>query len=96
MTRTPDELSVVTDEAAVPADVRAEPGWRAIQVAEQLDFGLTGILASLAYPLARSGISLFAVSTFDTDYLLVKEDRLRDALTTLQAAGHTIIEGDTT
>jgi hypothetical protein len=95
VTRTPDELSVVADEAAVPAGVRAERGWRALQVAGPLDFNLTGILASLAYPLARAGISLFAVSTFDTDYVLIKEDKLHDALAALQAAGHTL-EGDTT
>jgi hypothetical protein len=88
-------LSVVTAEADVPVDIVCERGWRALKVTGPLDFGLTGILASLANPLGDAGISLFAISTYDTDYVLVKEDKLHNALAALQAAGHTI-EGDTT
>jgi hypothetical protein len=95
ITWTANELSVVAADADVPHDLPCERGWRALKVAGPLDFGLTGILASLASPLADAGISLFAVSTYDTDYILLKEDRLHDALAVLQAAGHTI-EGDTT
>ena len=88
VTRTADELSVVCREAAVPAGVRSERGWRALQVQGPLDFALTGVLASLAVPLAQAGVSIFAVSTFDTDYLLVKEEQNERAARVLQLAGH--------
>lgn len=88
VTRTPAELSVVAAEAAVPVAVQAERGWRALEVAGPLDFALTGVLASLATPLAEAGVSLFAVSTFDTDYILVKESALEAAIHALSAAGH--------
>lgn len=90
VTRTRDELSVVCVEAAVPEDVRGERGWRALVVAGPLDFGLIGVIASLAEPLARAGVPIFAISTFDTDYLLVKEARLAEAVAALTAAGHEI------
>lgn len=90
VTRTRDELSVVCAEAAVPADVRCERGWRSLVVAGPLDFGLIGVIASLAEPLARAGIPIFVLSTFETDYLLVKEARLAEAGAVLTAAGHEI------
>lgn len=92
VTRTADELSVVCAEALAPADVQAERGWRLLQVQGPLDFGLTGVLAALAVPLGQAGVSLFAVSTYDTDYVLVKADRLAAALTALTAAGHRLID----
>lgn len=88
--RTPEELSIVCREAALPAGARHEPGWCALKVAGPLDFGLTGILAALAEPLARAGVSIFVLSTFNTDYVLVKQERLDDAIAALQAAGHTV------
>jgi hypothetical protein len=91
ITRTADELSVVCAQDAVPAGVRCEPGWRALAVAGPLDFGLTGILASLTAPLAEAGISIFAISTFDTDYVLVKAERLDDAAEVLRRAGHDLL-----
>jgi hypothetical protein len=90
VTRTRDELSVVCAEAAVPEEVRCERGWRALVVAGPLDFTLIGVIASLAEPLARAGIPIFVLSTFDTDYLLVKEARLAEAGAALTAAGHEI------
>lgn len=90
VTRTPEELSVVCSQDAVPEAVTAERGWRCLVVAGPLDFALTGIAASLAAPLADAGISVFFVATFDTDYLLVKEDRLADATAALERAGHTL------
>jgi hypothetical protein len=71
ITRTTDELSIVCPESSIPDGIRADRGWRALRVADVLDLSLVGILASLTVPLARAGISLFVVSTFDTDYLLV-------------------------
>ena len=95
VTRTADELSLIVIEGDAPADAVIERGWRAIQVAGPLDFSLTGILSSLAAPLADAGIPIFAISTFDTDYLLVKDDRLRDSVMALRAKGH-FFEGDHT
>jgi hypothetical protein len=73
MTRTDEELSLVLSEADVPRDMRAERGWRAFKVQGPLDFALTGIMARLSGVLAEAGISLFALSTYDTDYILVRE-----------------------
>jgi hypothetical protein len=87
---TPDELSLVVPEAFAPDGAAIEAGWRALRVAGTLDFSLTGVLASLAAPLAQAGVSIFAVSTYDTDYLLVRESGLAAALVALRGAGHTI------
>ncbi len=80
ITRTPDELSVVCPQKNVPPNVKCERNWRCFKVAGPLDFALTGVLASLANALAAADISLFAISTFDTDYLLVKADKLEQAV----------------
>jgi hypothetical protein len=88
LARTPDELSLVCPEQDAPAEARVETGWRAFKVAGPLDFSLTGVLASLAAPLAAAGVSIFAVSTFDTDYLLVREASLAQARAALESAGH--------
>lgn len=83
ITRTADETSVVCAEEAVPREVRAERGWRALKVEGPLDFSITGVLASLASPLADAGVPVFAVSTYDTDYLLVKTADLERAVEVL-------------
>ncbi len=82
ITRTRDELSIVCES----------PGgeWRCLKVEGPLDFSLVGILASLAEPLAKAGVPIFAISTFDTDYILVKADNLERAIRALRSAGHTI------
>lgn len=90
LTRTREELSVVCAADAVPPGTRAEGGWRVLKVRGPLAFSLTGILAALAAPLARAEVSLFAVSTFDTDYLLVPQGQQEAALAALRAAGHTV------
>jgi hypothetical protein len=90
ITRTSDELSIVCRVADAPPAAQVEPGWRALQVAGPLDFALTGILAAIADPLAAAGISLFAVSTYDTDYVLVRETALPAAVAALRAAGHDV------
>jgi hypothetical protein len=84
------ELSLVCDAADVPDGVDCERPWRALEVAGPLDFSLTGILASLAAPLADAGVSIFAVATYDTDVLLVRAAQLDDALAALRAAGHEV------
>lgn len=90
LTRTADEFSVVCREEDVPAGVRHEPRWRCLRVAGTLDFALVGVLASLTVPLAEAGVSVFAVSTFDTDYLLVREPDLPRTLAALSAHGHEV------
>ena len=90
ITRTTDELSIVCRQVDVPDGIRCERDWRCLKVAGPLDFALTGILASLATPLADAGISIFAISTFDTDYVMVKEHNLQQAITVLQNVGHCI------
>jgi uncharacterized protein len=90
VTRTEAELSVVCPQEAVPTGVRAEPGWRCLRVQGPLGFGMTGVVASLAGPLASSGVSIFVVSTYDTDYLMVQERDLGRALDALTRAGHTV------
>ena len=92
ITRTPQELSLVCDEKRVPKGVKAEPGWRVFRVDGPLDFALTGILASIAAPLAQAGVSIFAISTFDTDYVLVKHEKVQQAVAALRAAGHAVRE----
>ncbi|HYH80367.1 MAG TPA: ACT domain-containing protein [Longimicrobium sp.] len=90
VTRTRDELSIVCRADLVPADVRREGGWRCLKVKGPLDFALTGVFARIAQPLADAGISLFAVMTYDTDYVMVKQERLREAAAALMAAGHAV------
>jgi hypothetical protein len=88
--RTPRELSIVCRDDAVPAShAEVERGFRAFAVVGTLDFALSGIVASLAAPLAAAGISIFGISTYDTDHILVREGRLAEARATLVAAGHT-------
>jgi hypothetical protein len=81
---------VVCPESVVPEGVRREDGWRCLGVRGPLAFELTGVLAALAAPLAAAGVPIFALSTFDTDYLLVPGDRLDAALAALDAAGHRV------
>jgi uncharacterized protein len=92
VTRTADELSVVTRENAVPQSVQSEDGWRALKLVGPFDFGLTGILASVLTPLAEAEVGIFAFSTFDTDYVLMKADKLDTAIAALKSAGHAVKE----
>lgn len=92
MTRTDDELSLVRDAEAVPSDALAERGWRALRIAGTIDFALTGVLASVLAPLGDAAISIFAVSTYDTDYVLVREHALAAAMDALRSAGHDVVE----
>ncbi len=89
-TWTPDELSIVSAAGSVPESVRSESGWRVLCVAGQLDLSLVGILATLTGTLARAEIAVFSLSTFDTDYLLVRERDLERALSALESDGHRI------
>jgi len=86
--RTPDELTVVCDEASAPQTGKRETGWRLFKFEGPFPFHLTGILSSVAVPLAQAGVGIFAASTFDTDYVLVKHDQLTSAVSALISAGH--------
>jgi len=91
VTRTPEELSVVCPvEARVPGAQRVERGWAVLGVRGPLDFSLVGVLSTLTGTLAAAGVSVCAVSTFDTDYLLVRRAALGEACRALQAAGHSV------
>lgn len=88
--RTDDELSLVCSAQINIHAAKTEPGWRCLKVAGPLDFGLTGVLAEISSVLANSEISLFAISTYDTDYILVKGDTLDEAISALAIAGHDV------
>lgn len=91
ITRTAEELSIVCPEAVVPAGVRCERGWQAWRIAGTFELNsAVGVLAAVAAPLAAAGVSLFAVSTFDTDYLLVKAENHARATEALRRHGHTV------
>jgi len=90
ITRTADELSIVCATDAVPPGVPMEGPWRAFKVQGPLVMTLIGVVASLANPLADAGISIFAISTYDTDYVLVHEPDFAAAVNALIAAGHTV------
>lgn len=90
ISRTPDELSITAEQRVVPAGVKCERDYRPIRVRGTLPPDLVGILVSIARPLADAGISIFAISTYDTDYVLVKARDLEPAVAALDAAGHTV------
>ncbi len=89
--RTPSELSILCAEDLVPDSVRSNRPWRCFEVAGPLDFSEIGILHSLTATLCEAGISVFVFSTFDTDYLLVPEDKLVSAMAGLKRVGHRIV-----
>jgi hypothetical protein len=94
MIRTEEEFCVYCDEGAVPQGVRAARGWRALQLVGPFDFSETGVIASVAGPLAEAGISISVLATYDTDYLFVRNETLESAAEILQAAGHHVVGRD--
>ena len=91
ITRTADELSIVCAEDVAVGFARVDRAWRAIKVQGPFAFDQTGVLASFLDPLAVAAIGIFAVSTFDTDYILVKSANLEAAVATLKGAGHRLL-----
>jgi hypothetical protein len=89
-TRTESELSLVCREDDVPPDASAERGWCALELAGPLDFSLTGVVAALVTPLAEAEIPIFILSTFETDYLLVREHDLHRSVDALTDAGYEV------
>ena len=88
--RTTDELSIICPQRQVPPGVKRDDGWRCFKVEDTLDVAITGVLAALTMPLAFENISVFAISTFDTDYLLVPQKNMDKAITILDQNGHLI------
>ncbi len=93
ITVTENEPSIVCPAGLVPEGVRSESGWRAFRVEGKLDFALTGILAAIVAPLAKAGISAYSLSTFDTDFVLVRGDRLEQAIDALEEHFHVLAPG---
>ena len=90
VSRTPEELSITADQQAVPSEAKCERDYRPIRVRGTLPTNLVGILVAIADPLAAAGISIFAISTYDTDYVLVKAADLERAIAALEGAGHEV------
>ena len=93
VTRTADELSIVCPQENVPAEVKADKEWTCFKLEGPFPFSLTGVLASFINPLAENGVPIFAIATFDTDYVLVKNEFRGAALEALQQAGHELSPG---
>ena len=98
VTRTADELSIVCEERRLPLgldgmNLQVERGWALLKLHGPFPLDAIGVLASVAKPLAEAAISLFAVSTFDTDYILVKSIHVKQAIAALTLAGHKLVEG---
>jgi hypothetical protein len=94
VTRTEEELSIVTPASNVPAGLSQDTQWRALKVHGPFDLAEVGVLAAISVPLADVGISIFVISTFDTDHLLVADQRLQAAILALEKAGHTVQHED--
>jgi hypothetical protein len=92
LSRTMEQLSVICASDSVPENVRASRGWRAIKIEGPLDLDLVGILVSVAVPLAHAGIGILPVGTFDTDYILVRDRQLAEALKALRTTGFNVLE----
>jgi uncharacterized protein len=92
LTVTEDEWSVVCPVEVVPAEIDADRDWRVLKLIGPFAFTTVGVLASFTAPLARAGISLLAIATYETDYLLVKGESLEPAIKALAAAGHVHVE----
>ena len=90
LTRTAEELSILCPANQVPELSHYETGWRGLKIEGPFEFDEIGVLASLTAPLAEAKISLLTISTYDTDYIFIKQENYRQAVNTLEAAGHTI------
>jgi hypothetical protein len=96
VTRTSDELSIVTAFENVPAQVNSEGKWRVLKVHGPFALSEVGVLAALAAPLRKAAISIFVISTYHTDYLLINEHQCDAAISTLQNEGHRVTSSSAT
>ncbi|MFW9779390.1 MAG: ACT domain-containing protein [Candidatus Heimdallarchaeota archaeon] len=90
ITKTENEISIIIKEEELDSNLKAERGWRYLKVNGPLEFNLYGILVSIANPLANQKISIFAISTFNTDYILIKEEDLDKAISVLRGEGFVV------
>jgi len=90
ITKTQTELSIVCQQASVPTGIETSTDWRVLGIVGTLDFSMVGVLSAISGLLASQSISIFVISTFDTDYILVKQSHLSNTIEALQLAGHTI------
>jgi len=90
--RTKDETTLICPTGLVPKEAKAESGWIALEMIGQYDFALMGMLTQVIAPLEAVGVSILALSTFNTDYVLIKAEKRAAAIAALQMAGHTIRE----
>tara|TARA_Y100000588_G_scaffold355121_1_gene410036 strand:- start:71 stop:469 length:399 start_codon:yes stop_codon:yes gene_type:complete len=88
VSKTENELSLVCSEVIEVQSLQSSKGWKCIKVKGPLDFNMTGFLAGISDILAQGNISIFAISTFDTDYILVRSQDLYPAITKLRQAGY--------
>jgi len=94
ISRTDEELSIVSEDGLVPNGIRSERGWCCLRVHGPLDFATTGVLSSISSCLSERNISVFAISTYDTDYFLLKHSELSRACEALDISGHTVKRSD--
>jgi uncharacterized protein len=85
------ELSIVREAAGIPDGLTVDRGWRALELRGPFELTMTGVLASIAVPLAEAGVAIFALATYDTDLVLVRESQLDQARQALEAAGHAVV-----
>lgn len=91
ITKTTDELSIVTiDDNQIPKDVKCERNWKCFKLLGPFPFNMTGVLASILNPLAKADIAILAISTFDTDYVMVKDNNVEIAIDVLRQNGHIV------
>ena len=90
LTSTGEEISMVSEVGMVPPGAVAQAGWYCFSVKGPLDFSLTGILVSIAEPLAEAGIPIFVISTYNTDHIMIRDHQVNHAIKILETAGHTI------
>lgn len=91
--KTDEEISLVCETAFVPENtIEREDGWKAMRIEGQLDFSLIGILSKLSSVLAENGIGIFAVSTYNTDYILVKHENIKKAASALKKKGYSVMD----
>lgn len=88
--KTPDELSIVVPSDIPLASIDSDTGWRAFEIIGPLHLSMVGIMAEIGRVLANAKVSIFVVSTFDTDFFLLKDKKLNDAVTALRDAGYTV------
>ncbi|MBN1806932.1 MAG: ACT domain-containing protein [Sedimentisphaerales bacterium] len=90
ITRTDKELTIVCKQDIIPSEIQSGPNWRCFKIDGSFDLNQTGVISSISSPLSDAGISIYVISTYDTDYFLVKEDNLDKTIATLSNSGHNI------